>query len=496
MLCLQKTEELMITGELRNKVDRIWETFWTGGITNPLDVIEQFTYLLFIKQLDDIETNKENESNFLGIPYETMFPGDCQKYRWSKFKNLGSAEEMYNVVLNGVFPFIKTLHQDGDSAYAKYMGDAIFKIPTAAMLTKIVDGIDGLELGDEDTKGDLYEYLLSKVATAGTNGQFRTPRHIINMMVNLVQPTPEDIIIDPAMGSAGFLIEAQQYLRDNHADLFLHAGLREHFNNKMFYGNDMDRTMLRIGAMNMLLHGVDNPNISYRDSLSEQNSDEEKYTLVLANPPFKGSLDYEAVSADLLKVTKTKKTELLFLALFLRILKKGGRAAVIVPDGVLFGSSTAHKQIRKEILDNNKLDAVISMPSGVFKPYAGVSTAILIFTKTGTGGTDNVWFYDMKADGFSLDDKRQEISDNDIPDIIERYKNLTEETDRKRTEQSFCVPVQEIRDNNYDLSINKYKEVVYEAIEYESTDVILGKIEAIENEIQVELAELKKLLTK
>ena len=484
----------MITGELRNKVDKIWETFWTGGITNPLDVIEQFTYLLFIKQLDDVETTKENEANFLGIPFESMFSEDCQKYRWSKFKNLGSAEEMYDVVLNGVFPFIKNLHQDGDSAYAKYMGDAIFKIPTPSMLTKIVDSIDGLELGEADTKGDLYEYLLSRVATAGTNGQFRTPRHIIKMMVNLVKPTPEDIIIDPAMGSAGFLIEAQQYLRENHADMFLNAGLREHFNNNMFYGNDMDRTMLRIGAMNMLLHGVDNPNISYRDSLSEQNIDTEKYTLVLANPPFKGSLDYEAVSSDLLKITKTKKTELLFLALFLRILKKGGRAAVIVPDGVLFGSSNAHKQIRKEILDNNKLDAVISMPSGVFKPYAGVSTAILIFTKTGSGGTDKVWFYDMKADGFSLDDKRQEISENDIPDIIERFNNLEAEAERKRTQQSFFVPVEEIVSNDYDLSINKYKEVEYEAVEYEPTDVIMGKIEAIEAEIQSELAILKQLV--
>ncbi len=484
----------MITGELRNKIDRIWETFWTGGITNPLDVIEQFTYLLFIKQLDDVETTKENEANFLGVPYEPMFPGEAQRYRWSKFKNLGSADEMYDVVLNGVFPFIKNLHQDGDSAYSRYMGDAIFKIPTSAMLTKIVDGIDGLELGSDDTKGDLYEYLLSKVATAGTNGQFRTPRHIIKMMVNLVKPQPDDTIIDPAMGSAGFLIEAQTYLREHHSELFLDEQKRNHFNNDMFYGNDMDRTMLRIGAMNMLLHGVDNPNISYRDSLSEQNTDEEKYSLVLANPPFKGSLDYEAVSADLLKITKTKKTELLFLALFLRILKKGGRAAVIVPDGVLFGSSKAHKQIRKEIIENNKLDAVISMPSGVFKPYAGVSTAILVFTKTGSGGTDNVWFYDMKADGYSLDDKRQEVSENDIPDIIERFNNLDAESDRKRTEQSFFVPVDEIVSNDYDLSINKYKEVVYEKVEYEPTDVILGKIEALEAEIQNEFAELRKLL--
>nr|WP_288556266.1 class I SAM-dependent DNA methyltransferase [uncultured Mediterraneibacter sp.] len=488
----------MIKGELRNKIDRIWETFWTGGITNPLDVIEQFTYLLFIKQLDEVETTKENEANFLGIPFESMFPEECQNYRWSKFKNLGSAEEMYDVVMNGVFPFIKNLHQDGDSAYARYMGDAIFKIPTAAMLSKIVDGIDQLELGEEDSKGDLYEYLLSKVATAGTNGQFRTPRHIIKMMVELVKPQPSDTIIDPAMGSAGFLIEAQEYLRKNHSDMFLNADLREHFNNHMFYGNDMDRTMLRIGAMNMLLHGVDNPNISYRDSLSEQNKDVEKYSLVLANPPFKGSLDYEAVSADLLKVAKTKKTELLFLALFLRILKKGGRAAVIVPDGVLFGSSKAHKQIRKEILENNKLDAVISMPSGVFKPYAGVSTAILVFTKTGSvgsGGTDKVWFYDMKADGFSLDDKRQEVKENDIPDIIERFNHLESEVERKRTEQSFFVPLEEIVSNDYDLSINKYKEIVYEKVEYEPTDVILGKIEELENQIQTEMVELKKLLS-
>ncbi len=305
----------------------------------------------------------------------------------------------------------------------------------------------------------------------------------------------DSVLLDPAMGSAGFLIEAQSYLRENHADLFLNAKSRDHFNNTMFYGNDMDRTMLRIGAMNMLLHGVENPNISYRDSLSEQNTDYEKYSLILANPPFKGSLDYEAVSADLLKVTKTKKTELLFLALFLRILKKGGRGAVIVPDGVLFGSSTAHKQIRKEIIDNNKLDAVISMPSGVFKPYAGVSTAILIFTKTGSGGTDKVWFYDMKADGFSLDDKRQEIADNDIPDIIERFNHLDAEADRTRTEQSFLVPVEEIVSNDYDLSINKYKEIIYEAVQYEPTDVIMGKIEEIEEEIRKELTELKKLLS-
>lgn len=484
----------MIGGELRNKIDHIWEIFWTGGITNPLDVIEQFTYLLFIKQLDEMETTKENEANFLGVPFERTFPEECQKYRWSRFKNLGSAEEMYKIVSNGVFPFIKNLHPDGESAYARYMGDAIFKIPTAAMLSKIIDGIDHLELGEGDAKGDLYEYLLSKVATAGTNGQFRTPRHIIKMMVELVEPQPKDVIIDPAMGSAGFLIESQQYVREHHKDAFLDAKFREHFHNEMFYGNDMDRTMLRIGAMNMMLHGVDNPNISYRDSLSEQNTDEEKYTLVLANPPFKGSLDYEAVSADLLKVTKTKKTELLFLALFLRILKKGGRAAVIVPDGVLFGSSKAHKQIRKEMIEQNKLDAVISMPSGVFKPYAGVSTAILVFTKTGSGGTDQVWFYDMKADGWSLDDKRQEIPENDIPDIIERFRHREKEQERARTEQSFFVPVDEIIANDYDLSINKYKEVEYIPVEYPPTEEIMKEILKLEAEASKELAELQKML--
>ena len=488
----------MITGELKNKIDKIWETFWTGGITNPLDVIEQFTYLLFIKQLDEVETRREADAMILGFEPDRIFSEDEQEYRWSRFKNLGDADIVYKLIQEKVFPFIKGLHSDKDSAYARYMGDAIFKIPTPGLLSKIIDGIDGLNIQEAseggDSKGDLYEYLLSKVATAGTNGQFRTPRHIIKMMVEMVKPNPSDTIIDPAMGSAGFLCEAQLYLREHHKDMLLDAELRNHFNNEMFYGNDMDTTMLRIGAMNMMLHGVENPNISYRDSLSEQNSDEEKYSLVLANPPFKGSLDAESVSASLLKVTKTKKTELLFLALFLRILQKGGKAAVIVPDGVLFGSSKAHKQIRQELVDNNKLQAVISMPSGVFKPYAGVSTAILFFTKTGAGGTDKVWFYDMKADGFSLDDKRQAVEANDIPDIISRYENLSAEENRQRTEQSFMVPVEEIRDNGYDLSINKYKEIVYEKVEYEPTSVILGKINALEAEIQQELAELQKML--
>ena len=486
----------MINGELRNKVDKIWETFWTGGITNPLEVIEQFTYLLFIKGLDDKEIIKENDAILLGIDFDRTFPEDKQNLRWSKFKNF-EAEIMYETVANEVFPFIKNLHTNKDSAYAKYMGDAIFKIPTPLMLSKIVDGINSIDMDEnKDTKGDLYEYLLSKVATAGTNGQFRTPRHIIDMIVKLMKPTPEDIIVDPAAGSAGFLVSSQAYLRENHGDLFLVQGLKEHFNNNMFYGFDMDRTMLRIGAMNMMLHGVDNPNIEYKDSLSEANTDKDKFSLVLANPPFKGSLDYEQVSSDLLKVTKTKKTELLFLALFLRILKTGGRCASIVPDGVLFGSTGGHKSIRKEIVENHKLEAIISMPSGEFKPYAGVSTAIMIFTKTGTGGTDKVWFYDMKADGYSLDDKRNPIEDNDINDIVERFSNLDKEVDRKRTEQSFFVSVEEIRDNGYDLSINKYKEIEYEEVEYEDPIKIMERFNKLEEKIMLGAKELINLLNK
>lgn len=487
----------MITGELRSKVDKIWEIFWTGGITNPLSVIEQFTYLLFIKGLDDKQKEEEKLAEFVGTDFNKIFSDDQQNLRWHKFKQM-SAPEMYEIISKKVFPFIKTMHGDKDSAFTKYMDDAIFMIPTPQMLEKIVTNIDGLPVkeGDriEDTKGDLYEYLLSKVATAGTNGQFRTPRHIIKMMVELMQPTPTDIIVDPAAGSAGFLVEAGEYLKRNNEDLFAIKELKDHYNNGMFFGNDMDRTMLRIGAMNMMLHGVDRPNIEYRDSLSEKNIDNEKYTLVLANPPFKGSLDYDSVSADLLKVTKTKKTELLFLALFLRTLKKGGRCASIVPDGVLFGGSKAHKSIRKEIVENHQLQAIISMPSGVFKPYAGVSTAIMIFTKTGAGGTEKVWFYDMKTDGLSLDDKRQQVDENDIPDIINRYHNLENEKDRKRTEKSFFVTKKEIKDNGYDLSINKYKEVEYEKIEYDKPSVIINRIDEIDTEIETLKAELKTLL--
>ena len=350
-------------------------------------------------------------------------------------------------------------------------------------------------LRSEDVRVDIYEYLLSKLSTAVVNGHFRTPRHIIKMMVEMMDPKADDLICDPACGTSGFLVESSEYLRKKKkAEVLFNAKNKEHYMNHMFHGYDMDRTMLRIGAMNMMTHGVSNPNIEYRDSLSDQNEDKEKYSLILANPPFKGSLDYDIVSADLLKVCKTKKTELLFLTLFVRMLKTGGRCACIVPDGVLFGSSKAHKDIRKAIVEEQRLEAVISMPSGVFKPYAGVSTAILIFTKTGHGGTDKVWFYDMKADGRSLDDKRSEVKENDIPDSITRFKNLEAENDRKRTDQAFFVEKQEIVDNAYDLSINKYKEIEYIPVEYPPTSEIMANLQALEKEVQESMAELEKML--
>ncbi|WPD22774.1 MAG: class I SAM-dependent DNA methyltransferase [Candidatus Electrothrix scaldis] len=486
----------MITGELRNKVDKIWEIFWTGGITNPLSVIEQFTYLLFIKGLDERQNEFEANASLLGIPAEKIFDDEQQDLRWSNFKQR-PAEQIFRLFTDpekGVFSFIKNLHGDKDSAFSRYMADAIFMIPTPGMLEKIVTQIDALDMGDRDAKGDLYEYLLSKVSTSGTNGQFRTPRHIIRMMVALTAPEPKDVIVDPAAGTAGFLVAAGEYLQEHHDSLFTKKELKEHYNTAMFNGYDMDSTMLRIGAMNMMLHGVGQPNIAYRDSLSESNKDRECCTLVLANPPFKGSLDYDSVSPDLLKVTKTKKTELLFIALMLGMLKTGGRCATIVPDGVLFGSSKAHKELRKEIVENHNLKAVISMPSGVFKPYAGVSTAVILFEKTGIGGTEKVWFYDMQADGFSLDDKRRKIDADDIPDIIKRWQDLGAEEGRKRTEQSFFVPKEEIVAGGYDLSINRYKEIEYEEVAYDAPAVILERIESLEKEILEGVRELRGMV--
>ena len=485
----------MVTGELKTKVDGVWDIFWSGGVTNPLTVIEQLTYLMFIKILDDNETRREKNAELLGESVTNpVFDADHQNCRWHVFRNY-EPDAMYENMVQNVFPFIKDeLGSSKDTAFAKYMKDAILVVSNARTLTRIVDKLEEIDLSNKDIMGDVYEYLLSKLATSGQNGQFRTPRHIIKMMVDLMQPTPEDTICDPAMGSAGFICMAAQYIKGHYKTELMRADVQQRFQTTMFTGHDTDSTMMRIGAMNMMLHGVEAPNISQLDSLSEDNEERNAYTLIMANPPFKGSLDKETIAKDLRNTVSTTKTELLFLALFLKSLKVGGRCASIVPDGVLFGSQKAHKAIRKELIGNNRLVAVISMPSGVFKPYAGVSTAILIFTRTDNGGTDNVWFYDMQADGFSLDDKREPIKDNDIPDIIERFHNLDAEKDRARTEKSFMVPAQEIIDNDYDLSINKYKEIVYEKIEYPPTCELIAEIKDLNEQIAKGIAELEAML--
>lgn len=511
----------MINGELKNQIDRIWDAFWSGGISNPLEVIEQITYLLFLRRLDDLHTLEENKSARLKCPMEhRIFPeGNDPKnrpyedLRWSHFKHFAPSE-MFKVVDEHVFPFLRTLGGD-DSTYAHHMEGARFTIPTPALLSKVVDLLDKIPMENRDTKGDLYEYMLSKIASAGQNGQFRTPRHIIRLMVEMTAPQPKDIICDPACGTAGFLVCAGEYLREHYPNILHDEKLRQHFHQGMFHGFDFDNVMLRIGSMNMLLHGVENPDIRYRDSLAQDHAgDEEAYTLVLANPPFAGSLDYENTAKDLLQIVKTKKTELLFVALFLRLLKPGGRAAVIVPDGVLFGSTNAHKELRRLLVDNQKLDAIVSLPGGVFKPYAGVSTAILLFTKTNSGGTDHVWFYDVQADGWSLDDKRtpllsedklgsvpltglnkDEHAKNNLPDVLVRWQERnSNELKRFRTEQSFCVPKADIVSQGYDLSINRYKEVVHEEVAHRSPKEILESLAKLEAEIQKGMKELEEIL--
>ena len=510
----------MITGTIKNKVDKIWTDIWAGGITNPLTVIEQLTYLMFIRSLDEKELETEEFENMTGEKMAKIFPQSVvgQSMRWSKFKN-NDPRHIYDVISQRVFPAIKNLKygrlpdftdkgelieiedepgkaNEGNTAFARFMGDAMFLIPTPQVLQKIITGLDDLyehDIAELDMQGDLYEYMLGKLATAGQNGQFRTPKHIREMMVELLQPTPDDTICDPACGTAGFLVSASEYIRRHYEDNMT-ADQWEHFAGPAFTGFDTDRTMLRISAMNLMLHSISTPKIDYKDSVSKQNQITEQFTICLANPPFKGTVDAESINDNLKAVTDTKKTELLFLALFLRMLKKGGQCACIVPDGVLFGSSKAHKAIRKELVENHQLRAVISMPSGVFKPYAGVSTAVLVFTKTGAGGTDKVWFYDMKADGFSLDDKRSEISENDIPDIIARFHYLDAETSRNRTEKSFFVPKEEIVENGYDLSLNKYKKVEYKPVEYPPTKEIMAKLRKMEEEIGKAMDELENML--
>ena len=518
----------MLTGELKSKIDQIWNAFWSGGIANPIEVIEQITYLLFLRRLDDLHTLEENKANRLGRPMARhIFPlGHDPKgrhydtLRWSRFKNEAPAE-MFETVGEHVFPMLRTLGVNGNndgSTYAQHMKDARFTIPTPALLAKVVDLLAAVPMDNRDTKGDLYEYMLGKIASAGQNGQFRTPRHIIQLMVEMTAPTPTDTICDPASGTCGFLVAAGEHLREQHPSLFHDPALNQHFNHGMFHGYDFDNTMLRIGSMNMLLHGVENPAITYRDSLGQEHGSEAgHYSLVLANPPFAGSLDYENVAKGLLQTVKTKKTELLFLALFLRLLKPGGRAAVIVPDGVLFGSSTAHKTLRKMLVEEQKLDAIVSLPGGVFKPYAGVSTAIVFLTKTNSGGTDHVWFYDLQADGWSLDDKRQpllgeellgtrpartlseaEHAKNNLPDVLARWRSLaataSPEHQRPRTSQSFCVPKADIAANGYDLSLNRYKEVVHEQVQHRAPAEILAELARLDAEIAAGTKALAEML--
>jgi type I restriction enzyme M protein len=520
----------MITGEIKNQIDRIWDAFWSGGISNPLEVIEQLTYLLFIRRLDDLHMLEVNRANRLKVPIERrIFPkgkdklgkGGGRSYedlRWSRFKHF-DPPEMFEVVAEHVFPFLRdglVKHFAGEeSTYAHHMKDARFTIPTPALLDKVVQMLDKVPMEDRDTKGDVYEYMLGKIASAGQNGQFRTPRHVIRLMVELTAPRPKDVVCDPALGTAGFLVAVGEYLRERHPELLRDTKLRRHFHRGMFHGFDFDNTMLRIGSMNMLLHGVENPDIRHRDSLAQDHAgEEEKYTLVLANPPFAGSLDYETTARDLLRIVKTKKTELLFLALFLRLLKPGGRAAVIVPDGVLFGSSRAHRELRRILVEEQKLDAVVKLPGGVFKPYAGVSTAILLFTKTNSGDTDHVWFYEVEADGWSLDDKRapllpeeklgpvpktaltqDEHAKNNLPDVVARWAERDgKERKRPRTAQSFCVPRAEIAEQGYDLSLNRYKEVVHEEIEHRPPKEILAELARLEKEIGRGMRELEGML--
>lgn len=497
----------MITGELKNKIDGIWDTIWTGGITSPITVLEQITYLMFMKLLDDNQIKQEANANAIGVPLKNKVfdTGICvisenprveteyKNLRWSTFHNFEPGQMLDNIQ-KYVFPFIKQVGAGKDTAFSRYMQDTVFLIPTAKVLAKVVDGIDDMDMNDKDIMGDVYEYLLSKIAAAGDNGQFRTPRHIIKMIVELMKPTLKDNVLDPAMGSAGFILESSNYVAEHQPKELIKSDNLKYYKTDMFSGFDTDQSMLRIGAMNMMLHGVEDPHIKYQDSLSGDNVERDCYSLIMANPPFAGSVFQEEISSDLLALCNTKKTELLFVALFIKMLKIGGRCASIVPDGVLFGSSKAHKQLRKELVENQKLTAVISMPSGVFKPYAGVSTAVLVFTKTNAGGTDKVWFYDMKSDGYSLDDKRSEIADNDIPDIIERFNNIEKEENRERTEKSFFVPKEEITENDYDLSINKYKKTEYVAKKYPPTGEILAEIMRLNAEVEKETLELKKLL--
>lgn len=496
----------MITGEKKQQVDNIWQIFWNSGFTQPSAIFEQITYLLFMKMLDEKQLEKESIANLTGdkLLNPTFPEGDWHnpstdqdipynELRWHVFKEF-EPSHMLNRVRNDVFIFLRSIG-GSESTYSKAMEDTVFQITNARLLSRVVEGIEELASDGADMMGDVYEYMLSKMAASGTNGQFRTPRHIIRMMVELMKPTLDDTICDPAMGSAGFIMEAAKYIQEHQSDELLNIETMNRFRSEIFHGSDSDASMMRIGCMNMMLHDVDEPQLYYRNSLSDENNDTNKYTLCLANPPFAGSLDQDDIAPSLRAAVKTKKTELLFLALMMRMLQSGGRCASVVPDTVLTGDAQAYKTIRSALVDNHCLQAVITMPSGVFQPYSGVSTAIIIFTKTGTGGTDKVWFYDMRADGFSLTTQRTPTPEqNDIPDIIARFNHLEGELERSRKEQSFFVPVKEIRDNGYDLSYKRYHEVEREAVVYDAPEVIIARMEERQKQIDAAFAEIQKLL--
>jgi type I restriction enzyme M protein len=506
----------MVTGELKRRIDALWLEFWQGGITNPLTVIEQITFLIYARLLDINETRDENRQKRTGTLFQRRFKDDEQHLRWSHIRHT-PAEKIVPLVRDQVFPYFKTTAASG-TAFAEFMKDAQLMIQKPGLLVKAINMINELPLTEGDTKGDLYEYLLSKLTTAGINGQFRTPRHIIHLMVDMLEPRPSDVVGDPACGTGGFLVSVMEHLLQTNtspeavieetdsetgATQKIYTGdlletHRGHIRSRMFHGFDFDSTMLRIAAMNLMLHGVDDPDIHYQDTLSTSFTERfphaatEGFDVILANPPFKGSLDFENVQPSLLRQVKTKKTELLFVTLILRMLKKGGRSAMIVPDGVLFGSSGAHQALRSLLIDHNQLEAVISLPSGVFKPYAGVSTGILVFTKGGR--TDNVFFYDIEADGLSLDDKREPIGENDIPDCLARWRSRDANKDTDRKAKAFFVPASEIREANYDLSLSRYKETVYEEEQYDPPRVILERMKSVNDEIAAKLAELEEML--
>ena len=492
----------MITGATKNKVDDVWQKMWESGITNPIEVISQLTYLMFMRSLDEKEFEIERIEMLTEEPQSHIFPQtpEGQQMRWNRFKDL-EPEAMLNIVQNEAFPYIKALN-DG-TPFSTCMESATFGIQNPRTLQKAVSGIDNLmrdfdeHIGD---LGDLYEYMLSKLSTAGTNGQFRTPKHIRDMMVRLVKPQPSELICDPAMGTAGFLISAAEFLRSEYEETMSESDWAafsgERGGRQQFSGFEMDQTMLRISAMNMMLHSVDMPDIRYLDSISKHNTIRNKYDLILTNPPFTGSVDAEDIDPSLKAICDSKQTELLFVALFLRMMKIGGRCACIVPNGVLFRSnSKAYTQLRRELIENQKLEAIIYMPSGVFKPYSGVSTAILVFTKTNAGGADNVWLYNMEHDGFTLDDKRDpDEAHDDIPDLLQRWSHLDAERDRERNQKSFLVPKQEIADNGYDFSFNKYTATEYERIEYPPTSEILSDLAQLNKEMSEGLRELELML--